>query len=70
MDNHFDTDWDPYDHIVKLTHTVNEIAAAHNRLAHQCLELEQQLRRCQQQITDMNTHWSSTTAPVETPLRD
>jgi hypothetical protein len=70
MNNDFGTDWDPYDHMVKLTNTVNEIAAAHNRLAHQCLELEHQLRKCQQQIKNLTSQWPSTTVPAERPLRD
>ncbi len=65
MNNDFGTDWDPYDHMVRLTHSVTEIAAAHNRLAQQCLELEQKLELCQRQLNHLISQWSSTMAPAE-----
>ena len=60
MSEFHDTGFDPYQHMMRLTAVVNELAQAHNNLALQHQELQKNLHQCQLQLqqlirlTDLN----------------
>lgn len=53
MPDFHDTGFDPFEHIIKLTHIVNNLTDAHNRLAESHINLEKEVSRCRREIHEL-----------------
>lgn len=53
MDDFHRTGWDAFEHMVRITHLVEELKSAHNRLAESHLILQTQVLEQQKIITEL-----------------